>query len=128
VRQHLHPHDDATAEEAEGDDVMKATVLAAMAAGLLLTAAPAGASSFLFNDNDIKYYWEVDPPGRGMASYGWDYQPRPWKISGPVIRKPGETMYSFCARQVGRLMRTDDSGLGRSVMMTDGCVRRGGRL
>jgi hypothetical protein len=106
---------------------MKTTALAAAVVGLTMAIAPANASSIYFDSNNIKYYWEVDPPGRGMPSYGWDYQPRQWKISGPVVRKPGESLYSFCARQVGRMLRTDDSGLGRSVMMTDGCVRRGGR-
>ena len=37
-------------------------------------------------------------------------------------------LWSYCARQVGRTMRTDSNGLSRSVTLTDACVRSGGRL
>jgi hypothetical protein len=112
---------------ATGDTQMKPTLLVAGLVAALLAAGPAAARSIEPFSSDVKYYWEVDPPGRGMASYGWDYQPRPWKVNGPVVRKSGESLYSFCARQVGRIIRVDDSGLVRSVALTDSCVRRGGR-
>jgi hypothetical protein len=107
---------------------MTRTALLAGLAAAVLVSMPAGASTLDPFSNDVKYYWEVDNPGRGMASYGWDYQPRPWNVSGPVVRKRGESLYSFCARQVGRILRVDEAGLTRSVAMTDGCVRRGGRF
>lgn len=107
---------------------MRVPLIAGLAAlALVATSLPGQAAPPWFRDNDIKYYWEIDPPGRGMPTFGWERTRQGLRINGPVVRKPGEALWSFCARQVGRIMRQDRADLMRSTQLTDGCVRRGGR-
>jgi hypothetical protein len=109
--------------------VWLASLAAAAAFGLSLAQpAPARAQGWFMDMTDIVYYWEVERPRPGMAAWGWSRSPGPFEVSGPAVRRRGEDMWSFCARQVGRMMRTDRSDQVRSVALTDGCVRRGGRI
>lgn len=79
-------------------------------------------------DRQTLYYWEVQNPQPGRAYWGWDSAPRELDVSGPVAPRRGESMSSFCSRQVGRVLRQDEPGLARALTMTNACLANGGRI
>ena len=97
----------------------------------LAVSSPASAEVY------IQYYWELEVPAVGLswervpprlARFGWSDNSSIGFPVGPVVQVPGESLWSYCARQVGRALRQDVSPLQLSTAMTDACVRNGGTL
>jgi opacity protein-like surface antigen len=97
--------------------VAAAALLAAFALG------PAAAQDWGAGRSDQVYFWE------DSYRYGWSDSPQPtFGAPAPRILKRGVTLNEICARQVGRMMRIDNTSLIRSTQATAACVQNGGRL
>lgn len=97
---------------------------AALISCLLAGTYPAFAQRVGGDGQSQVYFWEDD------RTYGWSdvIDARHSNPPPKVIKKAHVTIDEICARQVGRIMRFDQSSRIYSTQLEDACIRNGGKI